>query len=34
MSVDPRQFSTMFSIDVTADAAAQQAAAELDGTSR
>ena len=30
MSVDPRQFSTMFSIDVTADAAAQQSAAKID----
>ncbi len=30
MSVDPRQFSTMFSIDVTADAAAQQASTKID----
>ncbi len=30
MSVDPRQFSTMFSIDVTADASAQQAG-KIDG---
>jgi hypothetical protein len=30
MSVDPRQFSAMFSIDVTADARAQQAQTKID----
>jgi len=30
MSADPRQFSAMFSIDVTADAAAQQTSAKID----
>jgi hypothetical protein len=30
MPVDPRQFSSMFSIDVTADASAQQASSKID----